>query len=176
MDRAYDRPGQLCAVKKEKDSNVSGQGWYQQTRNPTQGRTVREELGALHGVRKAIHVCPLSPVRRHQGIMNLHLFCRAEAGSQPRSKQRQGPQRPVSATSSQSSHGAVAKCGRIGALAGRCTELSTPRRYTDKWDGDQFKGSKVNELTVILAVSVLTPLAGLAFAYFTFRHAVGMTS
>jgi len=26
----------------------------------------------------------------------------------------------------------------------------------------------VNELTVILAVSVLTPLAGLAFAYFTF--------
>ncbi len=48
------------------------------------------------------------------------------------------------------------------------TECSTPRRYTDKWDGDQFKGSPVNELTVILAVSVLTPLAGLAFAYFTF--------
>ena len=59
-------------------------------------------------------------------------------------------------------------CSRIGALNGQRTEWSTPRRYTDKWDGDQFKGSPVNELTVILAVSVLTPLAGLAFAYFTF--------
>ena len=41
------RHGQLCAVKKDQNSSgVSyGRGWYEQTRNPTQGRTVREELG-----------------------------------------------------------------------------------------------------------------------------------
>ena len=40
--------------------------------------------------------------------------------------------------------------------------------YTDNWDGDKYKGNPVNVLSVILVVSVLVPLAGLAFAYFTF--------
>lgn len=35
-------------------------------------------------------------------------------------------------------------------------------------DGDQYKGSGFNVLTVVGVVSVLTPLAGLIFAYFTY--------
>lgn len=40
--------------------------------------------------------------------------------------------------------------------------------YTDNWDGDQYKGSSVNVLSVIAFVSIFTPLAGLVFAYFTY--------
>lgn len=40
--------------------------------------------------------------------------------------------------------------------------------YTDNWDGDVYKGSKFNVLTVILLASVLAPLAGLIFAYQTY--------
>ena len=36
--------------------------------------------------------------------------------------------------------------------------------YTDAWDGSEFKGSKVNILTVILAISVLVPLGLVIFA------------
>ena len=36
--------------------------------------------------------------------------------------------------------------------------------YTDNWDGDVYKGSPVNVLSVILAVSILAPLVGLIFA------------
>ena len=34
--------------------------------------------------------------------------------------------------------------------------------------GDEWKGSQFNVLNVILAVSVLVPLLGLGFAYFSF--------
>ena len=40
--------------------------------------------------------------------------------------------------------------------------------FTDNWGGDVWKGSKVNVLSIILAVSVLVPLGGLLFAYLTF--------
>jgi hypothetical protein len=40
--------------------------------------------------------------------------------------------------------------------------------YTDNWDGDVYKGRKLNVLTVILLASVLAPLAGLIFAYQTY--------
>lgn len=40
--------------------------------------------------------------------------------------------------------------------------------YTDNWDGSEYKGSPVNILSIILVVSVLTPLAGIIFAYFTY--------
>eukprot|EP00879_Flechtneria_rotunda_P005607 GHRR01005903.1.p1 GENE.GHRR01005903.1~~GHRR01005903.1.p1 ORF type:complete len:137 (+),score=13.65 GHRR01005903.1:179-589(+) len=40
--------------------------------------------------------------------------------------------------------------------------------YTNNWDGDQYKGSKFNILTVIALVSILTPLLGLVFAYSTY--------
>ena len=40
--------------------------------------------------------------------------------------------------------------------------------YTDNWGGDKWKGSKVNVLSIILAVSILVPLGGLLFAYLTF--------
>ena len=40
--------------------------------------------------------------------------------------------------------------------------------YTDKWDGAEYKGSPVNILTVILAISVLVPLAGIIFATQTY--------
>ncbi|KAK9835359.1 hypothetical protein WJX81_004613 [Elliptochloris bilobata] len=40
--------------------------------------------------------------------------------------------------------------------------------YTDNWDGSVYKGSKFNVLTVIALVSVLTPLAGLAFAWWSY--------
>ena len=40
-------------------------------------------------------------------------------------------------------------------------------------DGDRWKGSPFNVLNVILAVSVLTPLAGLAFAYWSFGRLWG---
>jgi hypothetical protein len=40
--------------------------------------------------------------------------------------------------------------------------------YTDNWDGDVYKGSKFNVLTVILLASVVAPLAGLIFAYQTY--------
>ncbi|KAL0023843.1 hypothetical protein WJX77_010573 [Trebouxia sp. C0004] len=40
--------------------------------------------------------------------------------------------------------------------------------FTDNWGGDVWKGSKINVLSVILAVSILVPLGGLLFAYLTF--------
>lgn len=40
--------------------------------------------------------------------------------------------------------------------------------YTDNWDGSEYKGSPFNILNIILVVSVLTPLAGIIFAYFTY--------
>lgn len=40
--------------------------------------------------------------------------------------------------------------------------------YTDNWDGDVYKGSPVNVLSVILAVSILAPLVGLIFALQTY--------
>lgn len=40
--------------------------------------------------------------------------------------------------------------------------------YSDKWAGDQYKGSSFNILTVLAALFVLTPMLGLAFAYFTY--------
>ena len=40
--------------------------------------------------------------------------------------------------------------------------------YTDNWDGDKYKGSPVNILTILAAVSILVPVAGLIFAYQTY--------
>lgn len=40
--------------------------------------------------------------------------------------------------------------------------------YSDNWAGDEYTGSKVNTLTVIAAISVLTPIIGLIFAFQTY--------
>ena len=40
--------------------------------------------------------------------------------------------------------------------------------YTDNWDGDQYKGSSFNILTVLAVISVLVPVLGLVFAYQTY--------
>lgn len=40
--------------------------------------------------------------------------------------------------------------------------------YTDNWDGDVYKGSGVNILTVLIGFTVGVPIIGLIFAYFTF--------
>ena len=40
--------------------------------------------------------------------------------------------------------------------------------YTENWGGDKWKGDKVNVLSIIVAVSIIVPLVGLAFAYLTF--------
>lgn len=37
--------------------------------------------------------------------------------------------------------------------------------YTDAWDGDVYKGSPVNILTLLAALFVLVPIVGLVFAY-----------
>lgn len=43
-----------------------------------------------------------------------------------------------------------------------------PALFTDNWGGDVWQGGRINVLSVILLVSVLVPLGGLIFAYFTF--------
>lgn len=40
--------------------------------------------------------------------------------------------------------------------------------YTDNWDGDVYKGNKVNVLSVLVAISVLAPLVGIIFALQTY--------
>jgi hypothetical protein len=40
--------------------------------------------------------------------------------------------------------------------------------YTDNWDGSEYKGSRWNILTVLAALFILTPVAGLIFAYFSY--------
>ncbi|GAX83795.1 hypothetical protein CEUSTIGMA_g11220.t1 [Chlamydomonas eustigma] len=40
--------------------------------------------------------------------------------------------------------------------------------YTDNWDGSEWKGGRFNILTFVASLFVLVPLAGLAFAYFTY--------
>jgi len=47
--------------------------------------------------------------------------------------------------------------------AARCHTVCRKRR-----DGDSYKGGSVNILTILVAISILTPLAGLIFAYNTF--------
>ena len=39
--------------------------------------------------------------------------------------------------------------------------------YTDNWDGDTYKGSGVNILTVLIGLSLGVPVIGLVIAYFT---------
>jgi hypothetical protein len=45
--------------------------------------------------------------------------------------------------------------------------------YTDNWDGSEYKGSKLNVLSVILIVSILTPLFGIIFAYLSYGRLWG---
>ncbi|KAI8114137.1 hypothetical protein M9434_002263 [Picochlorum sp. BPE23] len=40
--------------------------------------------------------------------------------------------------------------------------------YTDNWDGDVYKGNRVNILSVLVAISVLAPLIGIIFALNTY--------
>ncbi|GIL73741.1 hypothetical protein Vretimale_5380 [Volvox reticuliferus] len=40
--------------------------------------------------------------------------------------------------------------------------------YTDNWDGSEYKGSPFNILTLVGALFILTPVAGLVFAYYTY--------
>eukprot|EP00793_Prasinoderma_coloniale_P003341 PRCOL_00005976-RA len=40
--------------------------------------------------------------------------------------------------------------------------------YTDNWDGSEYKGSKWNFATLLGVLFIATPLAGLAFAYFSY--------
>ncbi len=40
--------------------------------------------------------------------------------------------------------------------------------YTDNWDGDVYKGGNVNILSILIAVSILAPIAGLVFALQTY--------
>ena len=40
--------------------------------------------------------------------------------------------------------------------------------YTDAWDGAEYKGSRWNILTLLAALSVLVPVAGLGFAYWSY--------
>jgi len=64
--------------------------------------------------------------------------------------------------------------------------VSQPRRrvqardredlYTDNWDGDQYKGSGWNELTVGLAIAVAVPVIGLGFAAATYGSLWGTSS
>lgn len=40
--------------------------------------------------------------------------------------------------------------------------------YTDNWAGSEYRGSPFNILTLLAALFFLVPIAGLAFAYFTY--------
>lgn len=40
--------------------------------------------------------------------------------------------------------------------------------YTDNWDGAEYKGSPWNILNLLLALSILAPIAGLIFAFQTY--------
>lgn len=40
--------------------------------------------------------------------------------------------------------------------------------YTDNWDGDVYKGSSVNILSVLIVVSIVAPIIGLIFALQTY--------
>ena len=63
---------------------------------------------------------------------------------------------------------AAALAAGFPAAHGGCRSRLGGRRYTDAWDGDKYKGSSFNILTVLLAISILTPLLGLVFAYKTY--------
>lgn len=40
--------------------------------------------------------------------------------------------------------------------------------YTDAWDGSEWKGGRVNILSVLILISVAVPLAGIAFAFWSY--------
>ena len=46
--------------------------------------------------------------------------------------------------------------------------IDRPDLYTDNWDGETYKGSRWNILTVILALTFAVPLIGLIFAWFSY--------
>eukprot|EP00884_Botryococcus_braunii_P020014 jgi/Botrbrau1/6697/Bobra.0202s0034.1 len=87
----------------KRQGDQSGQDWYQKTRDPYQGRTVREEL----------------EYRRQANLA-------ANKGKERKDL------------------------------------------YTDNWEGSEYKGSSINILTVLIALFILVPVAGLAFAFATF--------
>jgi hypothetical protein len=45
--------------------------------------------------------------------------------------------------------------------------------YTDNWAGAEYQGNPVNTLSVIVAVSLLVPLLGIAFAYLSYGKVWG---
>ena len=105
------KPKPAAAGKKttNKETNVSyGASWYEATRNPTQGRTVAQELAR----RKAANW---------------------EANGRKRDRE-----------------------DLYTASAGGA------------WEGSEFVGSSNNILTWLIVASVAAPLAGLAFAYWSY--------
>ena len=40
--------------------------------------------------------------------------------------------------------------------------------YTDAWAGSEWRGGKVNVLSVLIVISILTPAIGLAFAIWSY--------
>ena len=40
--------------------------------------------------------------------------------------------------------------------------------YTDNWEGSEYKGSQFNILNLLVALFVLVPVLGLAFAYLSY--------
>ena len=40
--------------------------------------------------------------------------------------------------------------------------------YTDAWDGSEYKGSRWNVLTLLAALFLIVPVAGLGFAYWSY--------
>lgn len=45
--------------------------------------------------------------------------------------------------------------------------------YTDNWAGAEYQGSPVNTLSVIVVISLLAPLLGIAFAYLSYGKVWG---
>jgi len=47
-------------------------------------------------------------------------------------------------------------------------EIERKDLYSEKWAGDEYRGSRWNVLTVFALLFFLTPTVGLIFAYFTY--------
>ena len=148
-----------------------GRGWYDATRDPTGGRSVREEIGEGRGggwgwARRLALV----------GADQRHADQRPGPPTAALTTAARPPRPPAAPFFPPSLHPPhppdklpipfLARRKQANWEANNGKERKD--LYTDNWDGSEYKGSGFNILTLLIALSVLVPAAGLAFAYWSY--------
>jgi len=142
--------------------------------NPTQGSTnglMKPSDAALSRMTKWSGAARLGGcVRQWRGVDRSFIVPRADRRQQPEAQVSYGKdwyeQTREAAKLKRTPREELERRRRANAIANNGQERKD--LFTNNWDGDRYKGSPVNILTVLVALLILTPTAGLIFARLTY--------